>query len=350
MFTQCYRCETIFRVSAEALRAAGGQVRCGRCGDVFSALARLAEKVSDFKQGESTLELETRADALLRSAQPMTPLETPAHVSGPEIARLEIVDPPDDTTDLETSLEFTLPPGELDRVFIETPSVIQVLSPPPAPASAAPQTSAPSPAAASAPAVEVAAPPSTPLVRTSGLEVSETVQQEMLESYAHAELPPIIVRRRGLPPLVWVVGGILLLLLLIVQLVQINTGWLSPAPRAKVSSYELRQWGVTGDPAAPGTLRVRASIMNTAAQLQPYPLLRVVLSDRFGKRVASREFEPSEYLGKPPSRLLAPGEHADATMEIVDPGKDAESFEIDICVRNGADKPLCAGDAAAAST
>jgi hypothetical protein len=188
------------------------------------------------------------------------------------------------------------------------------------------------------------------MVRTSGLEVSETVQQEMLQSFTHAELPPIAAGRRGLPTLVWVAGGVLLLLLLILQLVQTNTGWLSPSPSARVSSYELRQWGVSGVPAAPGTLRVRASIMNTAGQLQPYPLLRVVLSDRFGKRVAAREFEPSEYLGKPTTRLLAPGEHADATMDIVDPGKDAESFEIDVCVRNGSGKPLCAGDAASAAT
>src|SRR6267378_4424879 len=43
VYTQCSKCETVFRLSAEALRAAGGQVRCGRCGEVFNALARLAE-------------------------------------------------------------------------------------------------------------------------------------------------------------------------------------------------------------------------------------------------------------------------------------------------------------------
>jgi hypothetical protein len=116
---------------------------------------------------------------------------------------------------------------------------------------------------------------------------------------------------------------------------------------ASLASYQLRQWGVTGDPAAKGTLRVRASIMNTAAQLQPYPLLRVTLANRFGARVGAREFEPAEYLGAATGRMLAPGERVDATLDIVDPGKDAEGFEIDVCVR-GADKRVaCAGDAAA---
>jgi hypothetical protein len=37
----------------------------------------------------------------------------------------------------------------------------------------------------------------------------------------------------------------------------------------------------------------------------------------------------------------------DATLDILDPGKDAEGFEIDVCVRNPDRKIVCAGDAAA---
>jgi hypothetical protein len=119
-----------------------------------------------------------------------------------------------------------------------------------------------------------------------------------------------------------------------------------PAP-ASLSAYQLRQWGVTGDPDANGTLRVRASILNTAAQLQPYPLLRVTLADRFGKSIGRRDFEPSEYLGKPTAKLLAPGERADATLAILDPGKNAEGFEIDVCLRGADSHVSCANDVAA---
>jgi len=105
---------------------------------------------------------------------------------------------------------------------------------------------------------------------------------------------------------------------------------------------------VTGDPGANGMLRVRASIMNAAAQLQPYPLLRVTLADRFGTHLGAREFEPAEYLGKAPARMLAPGERVDATLNIVDPGKDAEGFEIDICIRTAEKIVVCAGDAGTA--
>jgi hypothetical protein len=119
-----------------------------------------------------------------------------------------------------------------------------------------------------------------------------------------------------------------------------------PAP-ANLSAYQLRQWGVTGDPDANGTLKLRASILNTAAQLQPYPLLRVTLADRFGKSIGTRDFEPTEYMGKPTARMLTPGERVDATLQILDPGKNAEGFEIDVCLR-GVDKKIsCANDVAA---
>jgi hypothetical protein len=188
------------------------------------------------------------------------------------------------------------------------------------------------------------------------LEVSENVRQEMLASYAHAELPQINASRRRLPFAVWLAAAIVLALLLAAQVVRGNGDWLAAhipflggagQGAANLASYQLRQWGVTGDPGAKGTLRVRASIMNTAAQPQPYPLLRVTLVNRFGTRVGAREFVATEYLGKTTARMLAPGERVDATLDILDPGKDAEGFEIDVCVRGADKKIICAGDAAA---
>ena len=43
MYTQCPDCQTRFRVTADALRAAHGTVRCGRCGSAFDALVRLSD-------------------------------------------------------------------------------------------------------------------------------------------------------------------------------------------------------------------------------------------------------------------------------------------------------------------
>lgn len=43
MYSQCPECLTRFRVSAAALRAAHGTVRCGRCGSAFDALPHLSD-------------------------------------------------------------------------------------------------------------------------------------------------------------------------------------------------------------------------------------------------------------------------------------------------------------------
>ena len=43
------------------------------------------------------------------------------------------------------------------------------------------------------------------------------------------------------------------------------------------------------------------------------------------------------------------GERVDATMDILDPGKSAEGFEIDVCLRGADRRVSCANDAAAAA-
>ena len=43
MYTQCPKCLTYFQVTAEHLKVAQGNVRCGQCSNVFSALGNLSE-------------------------------------------------------------------------------------------------------------------------------------------------------------------------------------------------------------------------------------------------------------------------------------------------------------------
>lgn len=420
MYTQCSKCETVFKLSAEVLRAAGGQVRCGKCGQVFNGLAHLAEDPSSFVVEETEIDLEFRADSILQSPAPMTPApdEAPEPADsraasdfgapGVETAHLQFVDwdvseartaiPPESeelpTIDLgenslggtslgDTSMEFTLPPGELDRIFVESKKraaadssstrvepqprqrVVEKLAPP-TPSSPPPPPVPPHPEEIAI--LETAA--------SGGFEVSAEVQREMLSAmmpsaetvHSAASLRIGRLIKRRLAPfdlefqqqasrVLWLIAAIASALLLIAQVIHHNREGFAAmfskvgAPVSAASTlsvYQLRQWGVTGDPAGEGTLRVRASILNTAAQLEPYPLLRVTLANRFGGSIGTRDFEPSEYLGKPTAKLLAPGERVDATMDILDPGKNAEGFEIDVCLRGADRKVSCANDAAPA--
>jgi len=375
LFTQCSKCETIFQLSAEVLRAAGGQVRCGRCGEVFNALSRLAEQPSAFSTGESPLELETRADQILQSPPQRPEPAAPQSVdfedldsAGVEIAHLEVQGLHEEAPEEEdASLEFTLPPGELDRIFVEGKRKGPVKPP---------LRAVPSDAGAS---------------QIIGLEISEDVRRDLLGAAAQGAAAPGAAypgageavnesmgdsraieealllgapqprRRAGL----WASAAALLTLALAAQVVHRNREWLAAnAPfgamlrsaysrlgsplttPANLGAYQLRQWGVTGDPDANGALHVRASILNTAAEFQPYPLLRVTLEDRFGNRIGTREFDAAEYLGRPTVKLLAPGERVDATVNIMDPGKNAEGFEVDVCLRGADRKVACASDAA----
>jgi predicted Zn finger-like uncharacterized protein len=363
VYTQCSKCETVFKLSAEVLRAAGGQVRCGRCGEVFSALTSLAEDSAGFSTGESPLEMEARADSILESEVSLQVTETAAKdyeefvPPGVEIAQLEILD--GGAEDLDRSMEFTLPPGELDRIFVESKKrATLVMLPQPAEQPAPPEA-------------DVEPPPHPESAVAYDFDVPDDVRRDMLagvELGIPAESVAIDAGRRNTqrPLIIWLGAAVVSALLLMAQVVNQNREWLIahgpfgaglralyaamgaplPAP-ANLSAYQLRQWGVTGDPDANGTLRVRASILNTASQLQPYPLLRVTLADRFGKSIGARDFAPSEYLGKPAARLLTPGERVDAMLEILDPGKSAEGFEIDVCLRGVDQRISCANDVAA---
>jgi predicted Zn finger-like uncharacterized protein len=391
VFTQCSKCETVFKLSADVLRAAGGQVRCGKCGEVFNALARLAEDPGAFAATETEIDLEARADSILESAAPVqAPRAAPKEAEnlappGVEIARLQILewsdtelpgradgdtadDPEDDTADdtedvsADTSMEFSLPPGELDRIFVES-KARRRLPPlePDAPAqSGAEQRTEPAhPEDLEPSSANRAAAP-------SGIEVPDDIRHDMLSGLEPHEPPLLLLEppASGRAFIAWSSAALAAALLLIGQVVHQNREWLgnhaplggilralysglgAPVSQpANLSAYQLRQWGVTGDPAADGTLRVRASILNTAAQLEPYPLLRVTLANRFGGGIGTRDFEPAEYVGKPVARLLAPGERVDATMDIMDPGKSAEGFEIDVCLRGADRKVSCANDA-----
>ncbi len=445
MFTQCFKCETVFRLSADSLRTAGGQVRCGRCGEIFNALARLAEDASVFTSGESPLELESRADRILRSEpEPIASGESKnldeLEQSGPQHAVLlwqtpavpAIPEKPSRGDDApseseEMSMEFTLPPGELDRIFViskpgsrqplnfkarvkpearslpeQVPRLdlpvhpeLAALSTPPAlpiapshplatahplapahPERRARPRDAPAKTPQRAPdAVTPGALANAPVARTTGFEVSENIRREVVEGITLARssaakksakamdsAPRSGTRDRGIMS-AWILGAFVLGLLLVAQLVHQNRAYLAASdsfgdalrtvysefgatlpPPAHLAAYQLRQWGVTGDPGNNNTLRVRASILNTESKFQPYPLLHVSLANRFGGLLGIRNFEAYEYLGKKTAPLLAPGERVDAVLDILDPGRSAEGFEVDVCLRGIDERISCAND------
>jgi hypothetical protein len=98
--------------------------------------------------------------------------------------------------------------------------------------------------------------------------------------------------------------------------------WREPAA-FRVVERDVRAHGA-------GVLRVSARIRNEARWAQPWPALQLTLSDTHGREVATRIFQPREYLGAAPSQPeLASGQDASLSMEIVEPGTQAVAFTFD---------------------
>jgi len=115
-------------------------------------------------------------------------------------------------------------------------------------------------------------------------------------------------------------------------------------PNWNLAAFELRQWGNAADAAAQGRMVVRASLTNRAGFAQPHPILRLELEDRFGAIVATRDFDPADYLKNPSqaTRLIAPGASSEAELMLADPGKEAVGYRLDVCLRESATLVRCA--------
>lgn len=143
---------------------------------------------------------------------------------------------------------------------------------------------------------------------------------------------------------------ILLLLLLVVQYTWFMAGDLAstfPALRPALEEFcsvagceTERRSGDAGVRVVSRTVRphpeytsafsVKATIENRATEARPFPVVVFVLYGRDGRTLASRAFEPAEYLegGAVPARGLESGSRADIAFDLVAPPEVAVSFDL----------------------
>jgi predicted Zn finger-like uncharacterized protein len=175
-------------------------------------------------------------------------------------------------------------------------------------------------------------------------------------------LDPVVQR----PAWQYTTGIALLLVVLLLQILHLNRqnlvlspsfgpltstvyGWFGATltPRWDLNAYSVKQLGAEAEGGEGTRLRVRLSVQNDSDRVQPLPLLRLTLQDRYGNAVATRDLEPREYL--PPraagQRLLEPDQRIDAELHVIDPGKAAIGFEIDACLRAEGGSIGCSNDA-----
>lgn len=99
-------------------------------------------------------------------------------------------------------------------------------------------------------------------------------------------------------------------------------------PWREPAAFTLLQRDVRQHPNIPGALRVSATFRNDARWSQPWPSLRLTLSDMNGRPAGERSFRADEYLGGPPSQPeLASGESATVAMDILEPAARIVAYD-----------------------
>lgn len=100
--------------------------------------------------------------------------------------------------------------------------------------------------------------------------------------------------------------------------------------RVELDKLKLLQRSVYSHPTVDNALVINVAFRNDAPFEQRYPVLVIRLSDRNGRLVARRDFQPDEYFDAwQPDATIDAGKRLDISLEVSDPGRNAHSFELD---------------------
>ena len=109
-----------------------------------------------------------------------------------------------------------------------------------------------------------------------------------------------------------------------------NTLGCTLTPWHQPSAFVFLARDVGPHPSVKDALLITVTFRNDAAFAQAWPLVELNMSDINGREIAMRRFRPQEYLGNVPKvALISPGQSVSATLEVVNPGRDAVSFSFD---------------------
>lgn len=285
LMTRCTHCSTVFRIAPEQLQTHGGQVRCGRCMQVFDGLAAL---VADAAPGTATAPAQAGSAAVSLTAADKTPaaVEPVSASPAPDV-------PPSMPEPVAAAAE---------GVTVEPEVVV--------------------PSAAASVEVPAAIGHEAPLAATEPESVPEP---EMPVSAAPESDNPFIdvpdvhgeSEHRRSP---WLAVAIVLLsVALAAQAVYFYRGeiaarhplarqWLTELcarsgctvslPQAPQSVLIEASDLQAVDPSRPGRIQLTATLRNHAGHEVGYPALDLVLTNANDHALARRIFLPPEYLGR----------------------------------------------------
>ena len=356
MYTQCPDCGTAFRVTADVLKQAAGEVRCGGCDKAFNALEYLSESVPEeatpTETGQGLPELAAEDDDGARqpisAAQSATLLKTFDELAGSDI-RIE-----DTGVEWRVMEEHEIGAAADDDIAVDVPVEDQ-------------------PGIDDAEQALKNADAGFETIIMEGEHVRSALQEDHREAGREAAAAGLAAaagradaqavddgrRNAGL-----IAAAVMLVLVLAGQAVHRSRDALATIPafndivgpvyrafgRPLSPEWDITGWrfevtkGRTDE--AGGNLTIYARLGNTSDTALPYPLIGISLTDRFEETIGSRVLDPAEYLaGDPdPRELVAAGDTFDAVMTIPSPSYEAAGFRLKVCYRGSGGKLRCAVD------
>ncbi len=312
MFTVCPNCHRQFRIYAEHLAAAGGQVRCGFCHHQFNAIDRLYDKPQAVQEMAAPF-TDTPTDS------PEPEFEIPDIDTSPQDAVVEtVIDQQDADTDIELQ-------RAIDEIGVEQ------------------RIAAPAEESQQAPA-EINA---DALADDAGAEPARQTEYRFDDEEEAVLEPP--ANRSWLMTGFWSLATVIALLVIAGQLAWFNRDRLMfeyPQLRPYVKhlcqrydcsvirqrdtrAIKLINRDVRLHPSYQDTLLVNATMKNELATRQPYPNVQLTLFDTAGTMLGYREFAPGDYLDN--SIDIDQGMPVDApvhlVLEVSGSSAEAVSFE-----------------------
>lgn len=308
LFTTCPQCRRSFRITPQQLDARQGQVRCGRCQQVFDARKYLQDAEAPPSSSE--------APSLSRDTE--APTGEPEIIEEIAITALpgdEDIAPAEPSAAVQTGLAEAEEAGPAWDQVESAGVAIEEESPPPAPA--------PPPEPEQTLAVEQAAAFEQTVVLTEVLIPEPDAPIAVQPDVPAEEAVPAAAKPRRRWP--WIVGNSLLLLLLAAQMLyfyrtEIAVRYPAAKPLLEQACLvlqcrvglprEIDKLGIEGsdlqaDPVRPALLTLGATLRNRSPYPQTYPLLELSLTDKDDHVIAKRILAPADYL--PPKRPLEAG-------------------------------------------
>jgi predicted Zn finger-like uncharacterized protein len=301
LITTCTHCLARFRVTPHQLNARQGQVRCGRCGKVFSGFEAL-ERVPDDDTGSRLL----AAREALEKPAPIVPGTVPE-----ELPELEAVDSP-------PPLREPAPgPAPREPTPTEAPPPAET-RPPRARARRFPEP-APEPEPPSEPAAEfldldLSTPPREPVSRAWSFGVVLLLLVLGAQA-AYAWRAPLAQRYPVLRP--WLESAC--------AYAACTVPWSHDERLLKLEDSELLEV-----PGKPDEIALGARIRNLAQVPQEYPFLELTLTDIGGQPAARRVLRPADYLGRAPrsDEVIAAGGEVAVQLRLATPQLKATGYQL----------------------